>query len=233
MNALKTEKPMNHPTIVSREEWQHARDQLLVKEKAATHAKDALAAERRRLPMVRIEKDYVFDGPDGKASLLDLFEGRRQLIIYHFMFAPDVDGWPSAGCPGCSIVIDHIGPLAHVHARDTSFAVVSRAPLANLEGYKKRMGWKVPWYSSEGTSFNEDFGVTTPEGETFSLSVFLRMGDDLFQTYFTTDRALEALDANFTLLDWTALGRQEDWEDSPEGWPQSEPYVWWRRHDEY
>ena len=224
---------MNHPTIVSREEWQHARDQLLVKEKAATHAKDALAAERRRLPMVRIEKDYVFDSPDGKASLLDLFEGRRQLIIYHFMFAPDVDGWPSAGCPGCSMVIDHIGPLAHVHARDTSFAVVSRAPLANLEGYKKRMGWKVPWYSSDGTSFNEDFGVTTPEGETFGLSVFLRMGDDVFQTYFTTDRALEALDANFTLLDWTALGRQEDWEDSPEGWPQSEPYVWWRRHDQY
>ena len=233
MNALKTEKPMNHPTIVSREEWQHARDQLLVKEKAATHAKDALAAERRRLPMVRIEKDYVFDSPDGKASLLDLFEGRRQLIIYHFMFAPDVDGWPSAGCPGCSMVIDHIGPLAHVHARDTSFAVVSRAPLANLEGYKKRMGWKVPWYSSDGTSFNEDFGVTTPEGETFGLSVFLRMGDDVFQTYFTTDRALEALDANFTLLDWTALGRQEDWEDSPKGWPQSEPYVWWRRHDQY
>ena len=233
MNALKTEKPMNHPTIVSREEWQHARDQLLVKEKAATHAKDALTAERRRLPMVRIEKDYVFDSPDGKASLLDLFEGRRQLIIYHFMFAPDVDGWPSVGCPGCSMVIDHIGPLAHVHARDTSFAVVSRAPLANLEGYKKRMGWKVPWYSSDGTSFNEDFGVTTPEGETFGLSVFLRMGDDVFQTYFTTDRALEALDANFTLLDWTALGRQEDWEDSPKGWPQSEPYVWWRRHDQY
>ena len=233
MNAMNTEKPLNHPTIVSREEWQHARDQLLVKEKAATHAKDALAAERRRLPMVRIEKDYVFDSPDGKASLLDLFEGRRQLIIYHFMFAPDVDGWPSAGCPGCSMVIDHIGPLAHVHARDTSFAVVSRAPLANLEGYKKRMGWKVPWYSSDGTSFNEDFGVTTPEGETFGLSVFLRMGDDVFQTYFTTDRALEALDANFTLLDWTALGRQEDWEDSPEGWPQSEPYVWWRRHDQY
>ena len=224
---------MNHPTIVSREEWQHARDQLLVKEKAATHAKDALAAERRRLPMVRIEKDYVFDGPDGKASLLDLFEGRRQLIIYHFMFAPDVDGWPTAGCPGCSMVVDHIGPLAHLHARDTSFAVVSLAPLANLEGYKKRMGWKVPWYSSEGTSFNEDFGLTTPEGETFGLSVFLRMGDDVFHTYFTTDRALEAVDANFTLLDWTALGRQEDWEDSPAGWPQSEPYVWWRRHDQY
>jgi predicted dithiol-disulfide oxidoreductase (DUF899 family) len=233
MNAMNTEKPMNHPPIVSRDEWQHARDQLLVKEKAATHAKDAVAAERRRLPMVRIEKDYVFDSPDGKLSLLDLFEGRRQLIIYHFMFAPNVDGWPSAGCPGCSMVIDHIGPLAHVHARDTSFAVVSRAPLANLEGYKKRMGWKVPWYSSDGTSFNEDFGVTTSEGETFGLSVFLRMGDGVFQTYFTTDRALEALDANFTLLDWTALGRQEDWEDSPEGWPQSEPYVWWRRHDEY
>ena len=224
---------MNHPPIVSKDEWQRARDELLVKEKAATHAKDALAAERRRLPMVRIEKDYVFDGPGGKVGLLNLFEGRRQLIIYHFMFAPDVDGWPSAGCPGCSMVIDHIGPLAHLHARDTSFAVVSRAPLTNLEAYKKRMDWNVPWFSSGGTTFNEDFGVTTPEGETFGLSVFLRVGVDVFRTYFTTDRALEALDANFTLLDWTPLGRQEDWEDSPEGWPQSAPYVWWRRHDEY
>jgi predicted dithiol-disulfide oxidoreductase (DUF899 family) len=118
---------MNHPPIVSRDEWQRARDQLLVKEKAATRAKDALAAERRRLPIVRIEKYYVFDGPGGNVSLLDLFEGRRQLIIYHFMFAPNVDGWPSAGCPGCSMVIDHVGPLAHLHGRETSFAVVSRA----------------------------------------------------------------------------------------------------------
>jgi predicted dithiol-disulfide oxidoreductase (DUF899 family) len=227
------EKPVEKPRIVSREEWQQARNQLLVKEKAATRARDTLAAERRRLPMVRIEKDYVFEGPDGKVHLLDLFEGRRQLIIYHFMYAPGVEGWPSAGCPGCSMVVDYLGPLSHLHARDTSLALVSRAPLANLESYKRRMGWKIPWFSSDGIDFNDDFGVTTAEGETFGLSVFLRDADEAFHTYFTTDRALEVIDNNFTLLDWTPLGRQEEWEDSPHGWPQSAPYVWWRRHDEY
>lgn len=221
------------PKIVSREGWQRARDRLLIKEKAATKARDALNAERRRLPMVRIEKDYVFDGPNGKVRLLDLFEGRRQLIVYHFMFAPGVQGWPMAGCPGCSMVVDHHGPLEHLYARDTSLVLVSLGPLAALEAYKKRMGWKAPWFSSAGTSFNEDFGLSTGEGETFGLSVFLRAGDAVYHTYFTTDRALEAVDTNFTLLDWTVLGRQETWEDSPPGWPQSEPYVWWRRHDEY
>ena len=229
----KDENPMSHPQIVSREEWQRARDQLLVKEKAATRARDVLAAERRRLPIVRIEKDYVFEGPDGKASLLDLFEGRRQLIIYHFMFAPDVDGWPSAGCPGCSLVVDNIGHLAHLHARDTSLTLVSRAPLANLESYKRRMGWTVPWFSSAGSDFNDDFGVTTAEGEIFGLSVFLREGDSVFHTYFTTARGVEVLASNFTLLDMTPFGRQEEWEDSPAGWPQTPPYEWWRRHDEY
>jgi predicted dithiol-disulfide oxidoreductase (DUF899 family) len=221
------------PKIVSREEWQGARDQFLVKEKAATKARDALNAERRRLPMVRIERNYVFEGPGGKIRLFDLFEGRRQLIVYHFMFAPGVEGWPTAGCPGCSMVIDHIGPLEHLHARGTSFVLVSLGPLTNLEAYKKRMGWKVPWYSSAGTSFNQDFGLSTDEGEHFGLSCFLRDGDAIYHTYFTTDRALEAVDTNFTLLDWTPLGRQETWEDSPAGWPQSEPYIWWRRHDEY
>ena len=228
------EKPLTSlPKIVSREEWQSARDQFLVKEKAATKARDALSAERRRLPMVRVEKDYVFDGPDGKVRLLDLFEGRRQLIIYHFMFAAGVGGWPMAGCPGCSMVVDHVGPLEHLYARDTSLVLVSRGPLANLEAYKQRMGWKGPWVSSAGTSFNADFGLSTDEGENFGLSVFLRDGDVIYHTYFTTDRALEAVDTNFTLLDWTPLGRQEEWEDSPSGWPHSEPYVWWRRHDEY
>ena len=229
----KGETLMSHPRIVSREEWQGARDQLLIKEKAATRARDALAAERRRLPMVRIEKNYLFEGPNGKVSLRDLFQGHRQLIIYHFMFAPDVDGWPSAGCPGCSMVVDHIGPLAHLHARDTTLALVSRGPLANLESYKQRMGWTVPWFSSAGTEFNEDFGVTTPEGENFGLSVFLLVGDDVFQTYFTNGRGVEVLDSNFTLLDMTPLGRQEEWENSPPGWPQTAPYEWWRRHDEY
>ena len=228
------EKPLSSlPKIVSREEWQRARDQLLIKEKAATKARDALNAERRRLPMVRIEKDYVFEGPKGKVRLLDLFEGRRQLIVYHFMFAPGVGGWPTAGCPGCSMVVDHIGPLEHLHARDTSLVLVSLGPLANLEAYQQRMGWRVPWVSSAGTSFNADFGLSTDEGETFGLSVFLRDGEAVYHTYFITDRGIEVVDTNFTLLDWTPLGRQETWEDSPPGWPHLEPYVWWERHDEY
>ena len=236
MNAAHNphEKPLTSlPKIVSRPEWQQALEQFLVKEKAATRAKDALNAERRRLPMVQIEKNYVFDGPGGKVSLLDLFEGRRQLIIYHFMFAPDVEGWPTAGCEGCSMVVDHMGPVEHLHARDTSLVLVSLGPLAALEAYKKRMGWKVPWVSSAGTSFNAHFGLSTNEGERFGLSTFLRDGDAVYQTYFVTDRGVEPVDTNFALLDWTVLGRQETWEDSPPSWPQTEPYVWWRRHDEY
>ncbi len=145
---------MIKPQVVSPTEWQAARDKLLIKEKQATRARDALAAERRRLPMVRIDKDYVFDGPDGKARLLDLFDGRRQLIVYHFMFAPGVDGWPAAGCPGCSQFVDNLGHLAHLHARDTSLVLVSRAPLANLQRYQARMGWRIPWFSSAGSDFN-------------------------------------------------------------------------------
>lgn len=225
---------MNLPKIVSQAEWQAAHEEMLAQEKAATHARDALAAERRRLPMVRIEKDYVFEGPDGKARLLDLFEGRHQLLLYHFMFAPEVEGWPSAGCPGCSMFVDQIGHLAHLHARDTSFALVSRAPLENIEAYRQRMGWTIPWFSSAGSDFNVDFGVTTDQGETFGLSVFLRDQDDrIFRTYFTDGRGVEALGSVWTFLDLTPWGRQEDWEDSPEGRPQTPPYEWWRRHDEY
>jgi predicted dithiol-disulfide oxidoreductase (DUF899 family) len=195
------------PPVVSPAEWEAAREALLVKEKEATRARDGLAAERRRLPMVRIDKDYVFEGRDGEASLPDLFEGRRQLILYHFMFAPDVHGWPSAGCEGCSMFVDQVGHLAHFHARDTSFVLVSRAPL--------------------------DFGVTTDKGETFGLSVFLRDGDDVYRTYFTNRRGVEALGSVWSFLDLTPLGRQETWEDSPAGYPQTPPYEWWRFHDEY
>jgi predicted dithiol-disulfide oxidoreductase (DUF899 family) len=221
------------PPIVSPVEWQAARDGLLVKEKAHTRASDAFAAERRRLPMMEISKPYLFDGPEGKVSLLDLFAGRRQLVMYHFMFAPSVDGWPTAGCDGCSWYADNVGNLNHLHARDTSFVLVSRAPLPNLVEYKKRMGWNLPWVSSADNDFNVDFGVSTAEGETSGTSVFLRDGDRVFHTYFTTGRGDETLGSFWTFLDLTPLGRQETWEDSPEGWPQSEPYGWWRRHDEY
>ena len=224
---------MIKPQVVSHGEWQAARDKLLIKEKQATRARDALAAERRRLPMVRIDKDYVFDGPDGKASLLDLFDGRRQLIVYHFMFAPGVEGWPTAGCPGCSQFVDNIGHLAHLHARDASLVLVSRAPLANLQRYQARMGWRIPWFSSAGSDFNTDFGLTSDAGETFGLSVFFRDGDRVLRSYFTTGRGVEALGSVWTFLDLTPLGRQEDWEDSPPGTPQTPPYQWWRRHDEY
>src|SRR6266511_1692943 len=210
---------MNLPPIVSPSEWQSARDALLAKEKEATRARDALAAERRRLPMVRIETDYVFDGPDGKARLVDLFEGRRQLLVYHFMFGPNQD----AGCDGCSMFVDKIGQLA------------------NIEAYRKRMGWTIPWFSPFESDFNVDFGVSpeTPQpavyqdGESFGLSVFVRDGDSVFRTYFTTHRGVEALGSVWTFLDLTPLGRQEEWEDSPAGYPQTKPYKCWRRHDEY
>jgi predicted dithiol-disulfide oxidoreductase (DUF899 family) len=228
---------VNLPRIVSASEWQVAREKLLAKEKEATRSRDSLAAERRRLPMVQIDKDYVLEGPDGKASLLDLFEGRRQLIVYHFMFGPSQD----AGCDGCSMVVDNIGHLAHLHARDTSFALVSRAPVATIEPYKKRMGWTVPWYSSVDSDFNVDFGVSPEsprpteyqDGESFGLSVFFRDGDSVYRTYFTAGRGVEGLGSNWTFLDLTPLGRQEEWEESPAGYPQTPPYQWWRRHDEY
>ena len=228
---------MTLPPIVSRAEWEAAHEKLLEKEKAATRARDALAAERRRLPRVRIEKEYAFTGPNGKRSLLDLFEGRRQLLLYHFMFGPNCD----AGCTGCSMVLDQICPLVHLHARDTSFAAVSRAPIAKIETYRRRMEWEVPWDSSFGTDFSHDFGLGPKEpqpdqdqdGEMFGLSAFIHDGNEVFRTYFTSRRGVEALGPVWTLLDLTPLGRQESWEDSPEGYPQTPPYRWWRRHDEY
>jgi predicted dithiol-disulfide oxidoreductase (DUF899 family) len=228
---------MNLPKVVATENWQTSLEAIRAKEKEATRARDALAAERRRLPMVRIDKEYVFDGPDRKTRLIDLFEGRRQLLLYHFMFGPNQD----VGCGGCSMFVDQIGHPAHLHARDTSFALVSRAPLDKIEAYRRRMGWTLPWYSSFESDFNFDFGVSPefpqPEvyqdGESFGLSVFLRDDDDVYLTYFTTQRGVEALGSVWTFLDLTPLGRQEEWEDSPAGYPQTKPYEWWQRHDEY
>lgn len=238
---------IDFPKIVSRDEWLEARKELLVKEKEATRARDELNAERRRLPMVRIDKEYGFDGPDGKASLLDLFEGRRQLIIYHFMFDPDWD----EGCPSCSFVVDNVGHLAHLHARNTSLALVSRAPLDKLEKYKARMGWTIPWYSSFGSDFNYDFHVTldkdvapveynykrfeqAPEGsmEGHGLSTFLRDGDTVFHTYSAYARGCEPLLGTYIYLDFTPLGRQEDWE-KPANRGSDPAMSWLRRHDEY
>jgi predicted dithiol-disulfide oxidoreductase (DUF899 family) len=221
------------PEIVSPAEWQLVHERLLAREKEATHARDALAAERRRQPIERIDKRYTFEGAGGTVSLLDLFDGRRQLILYHFMFAPGVDGWPTAGCPGCSMFVDQVGHLAHFHARDTSFVLVSRAPFESIERYRRRMGWEIPWYSSSHSDFNADFGLTTDGGETFGLSIFLADGADVYRTYFTNGRGVEALGSVWSFLDLTPLGRQEEWEDSPPGYPQTPPYQWWRRHDEY
>src|SRR5262245_7507981 len=187
------------PRIVTREEWRAAHEALLEKEKAHTRAGDALSAERRRLPMVRIDKHYTFAGSEGDASLVDLFAGRRQLILYHFMFEPD----GKEGCPGCSMVVDNMGHPAHLEARDVSRVLVSRAPLAKIESFKRRMGWTLPWYSSFGNDFNRDFGVTTDSGEIFGLSVFLREGDTVFHTYFTDGRGVEHLGSNWTYLDLT------------------------------
>lgn len=216
---------MNLPDVVSQEEWQAAQDEFLAKDKELTRARDALAAERRRLPMVRIEKDYVFHGPDGEMSLIDLFEGRSQLIVYHFYFTPESE----QPCGGCTMFVDNMGHPAHLRARDTTFSVVSLAELDDIEAYRKRMGWEIPWYSSFGSDFNVDFGVD----QYFALSVFLRDGDDVYRTYVTGSRGVEALGSVWTFLDLTPFGRQEEWEDTPEGRPQSPPYTWWRRHDEY
>jgi predicted dithiol-disulfide oxidoreductase (DUF899 family) len=215
---------MAMPEVVTPERWQQARDELLAKEKAATRLLDDLAAARRRLPMMAVPTDYAFAGPNGTASLVDLFEGRRQLVVYQFM-----NNGPDDYCPGCSGFADNVGHLAHLHARDTTYAVVSDMPLAQLAAYWQRMGWTMPFYSSHGTSFSEDCGT----GAGFGLSVFLRDGTDVYRTYFTTARGADRLRFDFNILDLTPYGRQESWEKSPDGWPQTRPYEWWRLHDEY
>jgi predicted dithiol-disulfide oxidoreductase (DUF899 family) len=219
---------MNTPPIVSPGEWEAAREQLLVKEKELTRAHDALAAARRRMPWVAVEKKYEFDGPEGRVSLLDLFQGRRQLIIYRAFFDPDVYGWPDHPCVGCSMIADHVGNLAHLNARDTTLAFVSRGPQAVIEPVKARMGWTIPWYSMTDT-FDADFGVDEWHG----TNAFIRDGDTVFRTYFINNRGDEVMGNTWSYLDMTALGRQEEWEDSPEGYPQTPPYGWWHWNDAY
>ena len=226
---------MSLPEIVSRQEWETARKELLAREKELTRARDELAAARRRLPMVLVDKDYRFEGPEGEVGLIDLFEGRHQLIVGHFMFDP---AWED-GCPSCSAGADEMaeGKLAHLHARDTTLAYVSRAPYAKIARYKDKRGWTFPWYSSHGSDFNYDFHVTldesvtpvqynyrTPQefdaaGQHFELageypgrSSFLRAGDRVYHTYSVYARGLETIGGSYYLLEETALGRQEDWE---------------------
>ena len=220
----------NLPPVVSPEEWAKAREAMLVKEKEHTRARDALAAERRRMPRMAVTEEYTFDGPNGPASLLDLFEGRRQLIIYRFFFDPDVEGWPDKGCYGCSLIADQVAHPAHLNQRDTTLAFVSRAPQDNIRRLKERMGWElISWYGLTD-DFDKDFDV----GELHGTNAFLRDDEGaVFRTYFIDERGDEAMGGTWDYLDITALGRQEEWEDSPEGYPQTPPYEWWKRHDEY
>jgi predicted dithiol-disulfide oxidoreductase (DUF899 family) len=221
---------MNTPPVVSPREWEAAWREMLVKEKEFTRARDALAAQRRRMPWQAVDKEYVFEGRDGKANLLDLFEGRRQLIIYRAFVEPGTGDWPEHGCVGCSLMADHVPNLAHLHARNTTFIYVSRASQPDLERMKTKMGWQdIPWYTMTD-GFDEDFGVKDWHG----TNAFIRDDDGhVYRTYFINGRGDEAFVNTWNLLDMTALGRQEDWEDSPEGYPQSPPYEWWSWHDTY
>src|SRR3984885_4312516 len=218
--------------IVSRDEWLAARENLLVKEKQLTRERDALAAERRRMPWMAVEKQYEFDGPRGKVSLLDLFEGRRQLVVYRAFFEPGVFGWPDHACRGCSLGADQVSHLSHLNARDTTLVYASRAPQPDIERVKARMGWKMPWYTITD-SFDTDFGVDDWHGHNAFIRDGNGDGDKVFRTYFINNRGDEAMGSVWSYLDITALGRHENWEDSPAGYPQTKPYELWNWHDEY
>ncbi len=235
-----------HPPIVSESEWLTQRKVLLQHEKELTKLEDKVNAERRRLPMVKIEKQYRFEGPEpGESrSLTDLFAGRTQLIVYHFMFDPE---WEK-GCPGCTGMVNELGDLSLLNERDTTYVLVSRAPLAKLKAHRESQGWTIPWYSSFGSDFNYDFNATHDEskapvaynfqnkeelvarnygnlkGEDAALSVFFRLEDDVYHTYSAFARGLESLTDSYSLLDVTPYGRQEEFEESPPGWPQKPTY---------
>jgi predicted dithiol-disulfide oxidoreductase (DUF899 family) len=221
---------MTKPAVVSRDEWNKAWLEMLVKEKEQTRARDALAAARRRMPWLAVEKQYVFDSVDGKKTLLDLFEGRRQLVLYRAFFDPGVYGFPDHACVGCSLGADQVSHLAHLHARDTTLAYASRGTQEQLTTLKNRMGWQhLAWYTITD-DFDKDFGVDEWHGH----NVFFRdENDKIFRTYFINARGDEAMGSVWSYLDATPLGRQEDWEDSPVGYPRTSRYKWWRWHDAY
>jgi predicted dithiol-disulfide oxidoreductase (DUF899 family) len=216
--------------VVPEHEWNSNREALLVKEKQLTRARDALAAERRRLPMVRVEKDYRFEGPAGEVGLLDLFEGRRQLIVYRFFLDPgmDIASYPEDGCPGCSMFADNLPHLVHLNARDTTMVFVSAGSRDAIRAYRKRMGWDVPWYTTLD-DFSADFDVP----EYWGVNVFLREGEQIYRSHFASGRAAEDLSSVWGLLDITPFGRQEEWQDAPDGVPQDPTGSWVRRHDQY
>lgn len=226
--SIPTRHSPARPAVVDRHTWQRARDELLALEKAETRAKDVASAARRRLPMVEVD-EYVFEGADGPVTLLELFDGYRQLVVQHFMFEPE---W-TEGCPSCSNLADQLGPLVHLQAYDVTVARISRAPIDRLLAYDERMGWEPRWVSSAASTFNRDFGWTQDTGEVPGISVFLRDGDRVFQTYSTTGRGVEPLSSLTGYLDLVPYGRQEDWEDSPPGWPQQAAHQRNRRKDQY
>lgn len=228
-NGTKGAQPAMHtPPVVSSQAWKAALEEMLVKEKAFTRARDALAAERRRMPWMAVEQTYAFEGPAGKLSLLDLFDGRRQLIVYRAFFEPGVFGWPEHACRGCSMVADQVAHVSHLNARDTTLVFVSRAPRADIARLKASMGWEIPWFTVTD-SFDADFGVEEWHG----TNVFYSDGDRIFRTYFINNRGDEQMGGTWNYLDITPLGRQEVWEDSPAGYPQTPPYKWWNWHDSY
>jgi len=211
--------------------WDEALAVITEQEKAVAEAIDQLAAARKRMPMVRVEGDYLFEGPDGERSLADLFDGRSQLIVYRFFFDDGVDGWPDAGCPGCSSWADGIGQLGLLHARDITFAMASPAPQQNLRRYAERMGWThIPWYTIRTDQFSADFGTD----EWFGLNIFLRDGNDVYRTYFLQHGAMvRSIGSVSTLMSLTPYGGQAEEDDTPEGWPTAPWAFWYRRHDEF
>jgi predicted dithiol-disulfide oxidoreductase (DUF899 family) len=218
---------MNRPAVVSVEEWQAARDSLLVREKELTHAADALAAARRRLPMVQLSTSYEFVAPSGQTvGLLDLFDGKQQLVVYHFMLQPG----SSHICGGCSSFTDNVASdQTHLNARDTRLILMSPAPQAEISVVRSRFGWPHAWYSAYGNDFYADLGL----GDGFGLSVLLKDGSDVFRTYHTSGRGVDRLRTDLNLLDLTPYGRKEEWEDSPEGWPQEPTWTRVKLRDEY
>jgi predicted dithiol-disulfide oxidoreductase (DUF899 family) len=219
------------PPVVSQTEWDAALATITEREETVATALHELAAARKRMPMVRVEHDYHFEGPDGQRSLPELFDGRSQLILYRFFFEEGVDGWPDAGCPGCSSVADGVPHLGLLHARDITFAMASPAPQMNLRRYAERMGWTdIPWYTICTERFSADFGVD----EWFGLNIFLRDGDDVYRTYFLQHgEMVQSIGSVWSMLSLTPYGAQSEDEDAPEGWPQAPFSFWFRRHDEF